>query len=137
MSWRISLNTGIENFFVDDTPKQVPPIKFEASVLQAVLEESEKMTDMASLVLLDEEREENYTLSLAARGELVTTYMSLKTVSLLLTELLDPENIFFEEGGKYVLLEDEMFINIMNAVKIGNEGREFLSSLYNISLSYH
>tara|TARA_Y100000590_G_C15379510_1_gene885780 strand:- start:37 stop:405 length:369 start_codon:yes stop_codon:yes gene_type:complete len=122
---------------VDDNAEQVPPIKFEANVLQIVLEESDKMANMTCLALLDEEREENYTLSFAARSELVTTYMSLKATSLLLTDLLTPENLFIEDGVSYVLLEDVEFANIMNAVTLSNQGRVLLKSLYNISLSSH
>ncbi len=122
---------------MDDNNEQVPPIKFEANVLQVVLEESDKMANMTSLVLLDEEREEKYLLTFSARYELITTYMSLKAVSLLLTALLSPENILHEDGGKYVLLEDSEFINIMNAVTMSNEGRVLLQDLYNISLSSH
>ena len=120
-----------------DNAEQVPPIKFEANVLQIVLEESDKMASMTCLALLDEEREENYTLSFAARSELVTTYMSLKATSLLLTDLLTPENLFIEDGVSYVLLEDVEFANIMNAVTLSNQGRVLLKSLYNISLSSH
>ena len=123
---------------MDDNNEQAPPVKFEASVLQVVLEESEKMATMTSLALLDEEREKNYALSSAARTELVTTYMSLKALALLLTDFLSLEgNIFIEDGISYVLLEDAEFINIMNAVTMSNEGRVLLKSFYNISLSSH
>ena len=120
-----------------DNAEQVPPIKFEVNVLQVVLEESDKMATMTSLALLDEEREENYALSSGARSELITTYMSLKALSLLLTDFLSPENTFLEDDTEYVLLEDAEFINIMNAVTMSNEGRVLLKSLYNISLSSH
>ena len=123
---------------MDDNSEQVPPIKFEVSVLRVVLEEADKMATMTSLILLDEEREKNYALSYAARSELVTTYMSLKALALLLTDFLSSEeNIFIEDGINYVLLEDAEFINIMNAVTMSNEGRVLLKSFYNISLSSH
>lgn len=122
---------------MDDNDVQVPPIKFQVNVLQIVLEESEKMATMTSLAMLDEEREDNYTLTIGARSELVTTYMSLRAIIILLTDLLDPENIFIEEGQKMVLIEDAEFANIMNAVALSNQGRVLLKSLYNISLSSH
>ena len=122
---------------MDDNSTQPPPIKFETSVLQVVLEESEKMSNMTSLILLDEEREENYVLPPAARSELITTYMSLKAISLLITDLLDSDRAYIEDGQGYVLLEDSAFVDIVNAVKISNEGRVLLEKFYNISLCFH